>query len=652
LKLSRHLSFVACLAAALVVLLPLSAAGGPKKKNVKEVSLSADELKRLDTFEGHTLAKADQAFNKDQYRQARAEYDSFILEFPRSKLIPYALLRKGRCAELDDKRFKAIADYKEILDYFPNNVKYAAAALFHLGDCHWDNGDIDKALKAWIELAEDKEYRKEPLGAFAINHLADHLIKHEKPEKRAEAVKYYHQVAVDFRKANPDASNHARGPVIQHYVRTSPNEQEFRRFYTEMRTLEQHPQTVPPDLTVNTRYWDVLRAYIRHHGHFEEADTEQRKRYYAYWSGQMSGKFNEPGEYNDSFHIERAAFLLLSNDSRAGWVQALDQQYNRHQQAGNWQRTVRWMRLYKGMPEKVEQYFRKVDPAKVPNKARVELMMAVWETEKTKPLARKLMDKLAFGEMTNAELGSLALHFYEKDQVLSARFISKIDFKKMTASQTGGLARSFWDRDHAIAKMVLGKIRYAETEDKELAGVARMFWHGGGEVVKDVCLRIRDKAYGKSELLSYYHSRWGWNPREGLPLADALIKVDKYATAAWWAKAEFHHSLKEYAKAISAFQNCQNEPENLKRIVQCQWSLKKLDATISQLREIENFFPSIAPWAAISIADYYEKAKDEKRCVKALRDVLKKYPDSGQSKQAHERLEAKGYKMGGGVDAD
>ncbi|NQU22118.1 MAG: tetratricopeptide repeat protein [Candidatus Nealsonbacteria bacterium] len=661
---SRHL-FAVVSALLLGSLFEVTPAIGADKDE-KEVSLSVEELKRLDTFEAHTLAKADQVFIKQQFRQALAEYDSFILEFPRSKLIPYALLRKGRCSQLDAKRFQAIAVYREILDYFPNDVKYAAAALFYVGDCHFANGDLQKAMKAWAEMAEDKEYRKQYLAAPAINHLADQLMKQE---KEAEAVKHYEQVAVDFRKDNHNASVHARDPVIRHYVLTDPSEPNFRRFYTNMRTFEHNPRTVEPNLNEDKTYWDVLRHYIRHHGNSfttssnvttsntDEKVAQARKSFYTYWSGQMQGKFTSSLaaeiEYGDGFHIELANFRLAAAGDQGAWYQYLDGRYNRLQKSGNWQRTARWMALYAGNATKVEQYYKKVNFADVDNDARVAVMKALWETPETKPLARKLMDKLDFGKMTNDELGQAALHFHEDDQVLSARFIGKIDFKKMTGTQTGSLARSFWPIDQQLSKMLLPKIRYGEIEDKEIAGIAGRFWDCSGEVVRDVCLRTKDQAYGKFELLRYYHDRHrGWNPSAGLPLADGLVKVDRYATEAWWAKAEFHESLKEYAKAIAAFQNCQNEPANLWRIAHCHWKLKKPTSAFTQLREIENFFPKEGSKAAMQTAHWYRDGGDKKKYIAALRSVLKKYPDSDQSKEAHELLEKEGYKTGGGVDAN
>ena len=431
-----------------------------------------------------------------------------------------------------------------------------------------------------------------------------------------------------------------------------------------MKGLEHHQRTIQGDLAQNKYYWDHLRHNIRAHGTFDESkpkppdakesETDKRKKYYVYWSGQMQGKFPE----NDDFQIEMADFRYRGNDDRAGWFQLLDQQYNNHQETGDWKRTVKWIRVYiarctdSGKAAKVEQYYRKVNIDKTSNEGVIEVMRALWKVEGTRKLAKELVAKLKFDQMSNAVLGGLALEFYEDNQTVSSLLLSKIDYTKMTGPQIGSLGRAFWGKDSSLSWHILRKMRLEEMSDKEIAGVARSFWQASGEVVKHFCMRTKDKDYGKSELLSYYESRWGWNPKAGLPLADDLVKIDKYSTQAWWAKGRFHHALKEYAKAVAAYHNCQNEPVNLKEIVKCQWGLKKLDATVSQLREIENFFPSDSPWAAMEIAHYYKRANERKKRIGALRAVLKKYPQSGQSREAHLQLEELGIKMGGGIDAN
>ena len=144
--------------------------------------LSAEERSKLDTFEGITLDKADKVFGAKDYPRALAEYDSFILQFPESKATSYAILRKGRSLQLLEKRFEAIKVYQEVLDFFPNDVRYAAAALYSIGECHAQNGDVEKAVKSWLALADDPDYSKEPPGASALNQLADNFLKQGKTD--------------------------------------------------------------------------------------------------------------------------------------------------------------------------------------------------------------------------------------------------------------------------------------------------------------------------------------------------------------------------------------------------------------------------------------------------------------------------------------
>ena len=124
-------------------------------------------------------------------------------------------------------------------------------------------------------------------------------------------------------------------------------------------------------------------------------------------------------------------------------MRTLDDQYNRLQSRADWRRTVKWIRLYTGNPLKIQQYFRKVNVGTAGKDGQVELMKAVWETPDSRPLARGMIDRVAFAEMTNDELGGLALHFYEEDQVLTSRFLGQIDFAKMTGTQIASLAAGF-----------------------------------------------------------------------------------------------------------------------------------------------------------------------------------------------------------------
>ena len=65
-----------------------------------------------------------------------------------------------------------------------------------------------------------------------------------------------------------------------------------------------------------------------------------------------------------------------------------------------------------------------------------------------------------------------------------------------------------------------------------------------------------------------------------------------------------------------------------------------------------DFFKDRAPEAALRIAYIQRDAGRKPQFVAQLRAVLKKYPKSSQSSQAHQELEKLGVRIGGGVDAD
>lgn len=59
------------------------------------------------------------------------------------------LLRLGRCLHKLDKRNAAITAYQDVVDHFPDDARYAGAALYHIGECHDQNGDESKQTAVW-----------------------------------------------------------------------------------------------------------------------------------------------------------------------------------------------------------------------------------------------------------------------------------------------------------------------------------------------------------------------------------------------------------------------------------------------------------------------------------------------------------------------
>ncbi|MEI6108152.1 MAG: hypothetical protein WCR49_14215, partial [Opitutae bacterium] len=75
------------------------------------------------------------------------------------------------------------------------------------------------------------------------------------------------------------------------------------------------------------------------------------------------------------------------------------------------------------------------------------------------------------------------------------------------------------------------------------------------------------------------------------------------------------------------------------------------DQAIGELRGVEKFFAGSAPRAALRIAYVYQAWKEQANFIGALRDIMKKYPGSGESNTAHIELERLGIGSGGTTDA-
>jgi TolA-binding protein len=571
--------------------LALAAAGG--RCAARETGLSADERAKLDTFEGVSIDKADTVFVAKDYPRAVAEYDAFILQFPESKVVPYAILRKGRALQEVQKRFEAVKTYQEVLDFFPDDVKYAAAALYRIGECHADNGDIEKAIKAWADMADDADYIKEPLGASALNALAENLIKRGKAD---EGVARYEQVAVEFRGTSPEAARAAIQRVIPHHVRTKPDATKLRDFYVAAKTFEHQPQEPGADAATDGRFWARIREAIKANGQFTDLQRDQRDAYYRYWASQMQGKLST----DDGFQIDLADFIRAYERDEAAWIGRLDKQFAARQKEGDYGRVVAWIGLYATNRAKVEEYLQKLD----------------------------------FSKMSNGDILGLVYRLLER----------------------GG--------DPALAKNAFDKLRLGEMDDAAKAGICtwmrdRWQYPGSRELAIRACQAFQNVDAGKMHLLRYFHwrcqhghVRTGEDLKDGLELAREMQKQPATAQEAFVMGGNLLQWSGKREEAIQAYQQADSPPQTLFWIAECFAALGKLDPAVSQLREVENFFKDRAPEAGLRIAYLYRDAGIKDKYVRSLRGVLKKYPKSGQSSEAHQRLEEMGLPIGGGVDAE
>ncbi len=557
--------------------------------NNPEVVLPEAEFARLDTFEAHSLQKADKAFPSDirkanvrDLRAAAAAYDSFVIEFPRSKAVPYALLRKGRCLHLEDKRHEAIKAYTEVLDYFPNDIPYASAALYYIGECHWQNGREDDALKAWAEMAEDADYSKTRFAATAINKLADALAARDEMDR---AVKYWRQLALEFRNANRDEANDAIGKVVRYHIRIKPDEAALRSFYQDARGIDDRPKDVPSDLLSDGEYWSRVRQNVWRHQQFPDDQAEQAKLYFAYWAQQMQGRFPK----DDGYQLDRLSFQRRADGNRDAWVKGVDAQFAVNMKPGNFDHIIRWIRIYREEPAKVEEYYQKIDFSKMSNDQ-----------------IRSLMDT-AYSDLKNPELG----------------------------------------------KRVFQQTRFDELDDRGLINLARAMWHRDVEAVERTTARISDKALGKMELLRFYDNKKMHEKGLPLAIECTSFPDyanEAYWIKAIFHKQKKEYA--EAIAAFQTYRpKDEGDPENLFQIADCYDRMGRLNSAVQQLEEIEGFFEKHAPEAALRIATLYGKNDLRDKNIAKLRVVLSKYPNASQSREAHFRLEKMGLSaiIGGSV---
>jgi len=396
--------------------------------HASEVHLSDKEYARLDSFEQQILKRADKVFNdakkkldeadylarhrrhlvqeesqkRDEahrmFARAAAEYESFIVEFDRSSAVPYAILRKARSLHLAERRFNALKIYdQEVLDFFPDDVKFAAAALYYIGLCHWQNGEVGEAMRAWKEMAEDVDYSKEPLAADALNRLADNFEKQNQAER---SVAYYMQVAINFRKSNADAARAAMRKVIPYYIRTNPQEPKLREFYQKVDTFHHHPRKAPKEIVKDKDYWNFLRQYIRENGKFNDLQVDLRKRYYRYWADQFQGKFPDW----DDFQIDFISYRRQQEGDTARWISRLDKQFKQFEKPDDHGRIVKWIRAYATHKPKVEEYYNKLNFDKVPEPALYDLTRVFVDHVKNYEMAVNVASKVKWEDVGDGRL--------------------------------------------------------------------------------------------------------------------------------------------------------------------------------------------------------------------------------------------------------
>lgn len=308
-KVAKRMNIGRTFSAGVILLIAL---GGDARGD--EVLYPSKEFAKLDTFEAVAVEDADKLFIKKDYRGAYAAYKAYSIEFANGQALPYVLLRMGRCLHFAGKRNTAIKAYQDVVDYFPDDVRYAAAAMYYIGQCHAQNGNEDKSLAVWAKMVKDKDYVGEANSGTALTALAAAM---QKRGDHGEAAAYQWRTAVAFRKTNQRAADEARKSVVYHYAVRSPNQAKLLEFCNEVGGFGwRHKIDKPAN---SPTYWQhVLGVALG-----ARVEAEDRIEVCRYWDAQMGDRFKD----DDAVRVAWFNARLGHDKDGASWAARMDEQF-------------------------------------------------------------------------------------------------------------------------------------------------------------------------------------------------------------------------------------------------------------------------------------------------------------------------------------
>lgn len=172
--------------------------------------------------------------------------------------------------------------------------------------------------------------------------------------------------------------------------------------------------------------------------------------------------------------------------------------------------------------------------------------------------------------------------------------------------------------------------------------------HTKALVVADMMPDRLSGLWKKYEITGHRQGKW----QESVVFLDQLIesKNDSWAKRAKWDKAGIYRErLGKHAEAIKLYEELNEPPRTLWEIQRAQRASGKISEAYATLTTLGAMFPDEKPAAMFQMAEYHHEDGQREEAVGLYRQILKAFPKSSQSSQAHQRLEEFGIATGGGV---
>ena len=541
-----------------------------------ELVYPSKDFAKLDTFEAVAVEDADKLFGKQDYKGSYAAYKAYTFEFARGDALPYVLLRMGRCLHIVDKRNTAIKAYQDVVDYFPDEVPYAAAAMYYIGECHAQNGNEAKSLATWARLAKDKDYVSQPRTGSALASLASAM---EKRGSFGEATEYRWRTAVAFRESNVRASEAARNSVVFHYAVRAPNQEKLLEFCNEVGGFGW--RTPIPQPAESPAYWSHVFTTVLN----ARVTAEEKAEAARYWSGQMGDRFTD----NEALRVAWLMVLFTHEQDETKWAERMQTQFKLKPTTID--RVKQWLGYY--------------------------------------------------GRHTKARSA-----FYAKNGeplIAGLKTAERIALMKQ-------LRHPYGMHDQATA--VLRTVRTNGMDDAQLRDFANFAAiYEGEEAFLRIVSKIKDSTAAARTRFDFYYGqahRNGDFQKKALQEVPILSKSPDHSQEVLWSHATLLQWQGQYQEAIKRYQAANRQPASTWSVIDCRVALKQYAQAIKLTQELESLGGDVSASACLKAADIYRTSGDKKKEVQQLQLVLRRYPESGQSSQAHNRLENYGVKIIGG----
>ena len=161
--------------------------------------LPPERYKLMNTFERAQYDKAAHLLETNQPAAASSEFEKFKAQFGDSPVLSYSLFMRGYCMHQAKNRNAAMKAYQEVVDYFPEQIQDAAAALYFEGVANFEDGEITKGIHCMKKLLDSPLYKTNPLAAGALRRIADAYWEQKQPD---QAVQYWRQAVKEFQHVN------------------------------------------------------------------------------------------------------------------------------------------------------------------------------------------------------------------------------------------------------------------------------------------------------------------------------------------------------------------------------------------------------------------------------------------------------------------